>query len=504
MKRIFFYIGLSALSIGAMYSCTDRLDEKLELYDTSGADYSNPDVAKSILVGSYSVFQNMGWEQIPLISVRGDDVNAGGMGDQPAFSDTDKFIYDSNFWMYNSLWKEWYQKILQITSQINELEKSRAAGVNAQLIDQYQSECRTLRAFLLLEVSRVFGDAILMESMDQTQLSWKSKDELMQWISTEMETIAPMLPQLRPNERTDLKGGVTRYTALAIKAMANLELKNYSAVAEATGEIINSNRFSLYSDYYQLFKIPGKLANENLMEIQYSDFGTPSGNSVNHDWGFYGPQLWTPAVENASDGWGFYEPSLKFIKFMLRRNESVRLETSVLFTNRGIQEIKKDAEFATLPSWISNTTRDGDVINDFSRAMFSSGKHYLPSKQLTPGRMQYGSNKNYIVIRYAEILLMYAEAVTRGGNATAGTAVDAVNLVRARAKLAPLSSVTSEQVMDEKFAELGLEWGIRYYDMVRLEKTDELSYDGRTFSMDKRFLPYPIGQLDFINQIKNK
>ena len=99
-------------------------------------------------------------------------------------------------------------------------------------------------------------------------------------------------------------------------------------------------------------------------------------------------------------------------------------------------------------------------------------------------------------MRYAEVLLMYAEALTRGATGTAGTADSAVNKVRNRAGLGNLTGVTSEQVMDEKFAEFGMEWGIRYHDMVRLEKTDELSYDGRTFTMQKAYLPYPQAQLD--------
>ena len=91
---------------------------------------------------------------------------------------------------------------------------------------------------------------------------------------------------------------------------------------------------------------------------------------------------------------------------------------------------------------------------------------------------------------------MYAEAVTRGGNASAGSADAAVNLVRARAGMASLSGVTSQQVVDEKYAELAMEWGLRYYDMVRLENAAELSYDGRTFIMNKKYLPYPLAQLD--------
>ena len=186
---------------------------------------------------------------------------------------------------------------------------------------------------------------------------------------------------------------------------------------------------------------------------------------------------------------------------MLNRNDQKRLVTNVLFTPDGITKIKQDPNFSTLPSWVSNVTPDNDQINNSVRALFFSGKHYLPSNQLTLGRTDYGSNKNYIITRYAEILLMYAEAVARGANPTAGTAASAVNLVRQRAGLSTLSSVTADQVMDEKYAELGMEWGIRYFDMVRLGNTTALSYDGRTFTMEKQFLPYPLAQVDKINAL---
>lgn len=503
MKRLIYIKFLLLAGALVFTSCDRKLDEKMEMDASDSFDYTSPEGAKGALIGAYTSFSDMGWEQIPLLSVLGDDVNAGGLGDQAAYADTDKYVYDNNFWMYNSLWSVWYEHILQITVQIDQLEKFKAGGVNPQLIDQYQAECKVMSAFLHLEISKVWGKVILVETPDQTQLKLQSKDEMMQWISSQMDAAIPYLPDMRPNQRTDIRGGITKYTALAIKAMANLELKNYQAVADATGAIINSGKFNLYSDFNNLFKIPGKLADENLLEIQYSDLGVSSGgNSKNHLWAFYGPQGWTPKVAGAGDGWGFYEPSMKYIKFMLARGEHKRLQTSVLFTNRGITEIKKDPAFATLPSWVSNTTIEGDVINDYTRAMFASGKHYLPSEQLTPGRKDYGSNKNYIVTRYAEILLMYAEAVTRGASPSAGTADNAVNLVRNRAGMSPLSGVTADQVMDEKYAELGMEWGIRYFDMVRLGNTAALSYDGRTFTMEKQFLPYPLAQLDKIHSLE--
>jgi hypothetical protein len=134
--------------------------------------------------------------------------------------------------------------------------------------------------------------------------------------------------------------------------------------------------------------------------------------------------------------------------------------------------------------------------------MFASGKQYLPSDQLTPGRTDYGTNKNFTCIRYAEILLMHAEALTQGATGSAMTALQAVNLVRARAGMPQLSTVDNSKVMEEKFAELAMEWGTRFYDMVRLGKNSELSYDGRSFTTDKTFLPYPQNQVDLLPALK--
>jgi len=476
---------------------------------TEETDYTLSSNMIKPLIGAYQRMNlvDFGWENFPVISVRGDDVNAGGEGDQQPFWDTDRYMYDKDYWMYNSLWQNYYQSMFIAGSAMEQVELYKPYA-NAALADQYIAEAKVLKAWWLFQVSRVWGALPVPPSSNPSELftvPLSSKDEVMQMISTWMDEAIPNLPAVRPNERTDIPGGVTRYTALAIKALANLELKQYQVVADATGEIIGSGKFELEEDFYELFKIKGKLNNENLLEMQYSDFGQPSGDNYYYLYAFFGPQGWTPAVSGAGDGWGFWEPSMKYIKFMLDRGETVRLETSVIFTNRGIAAIKEDPNYSNLPSWISNTTRSGDVFNDYARAMFASGKHYLPSNQLTPGRTSYGTNKNFTCIRYAEILLMYAEALAQGASGSAGTAADAVNLVRERVELSPLASVNLDQVMDEKYAELAMEWGTRFYDMVRLGRYDEMNYDGRTnFSESKIFLPYPQNQVDQIPVLDTK
>lgn len=486
-------------------SCNDYLNEPQEnLIYTRDIDYTDTQNMIMPLIGAYADFQSRGWEDIPLIAVRGDDVNAGGLGDQQDYAETDKFKYNKDYWMYNSAWLGLYSDVVGINSAIGQIEQYKQYAANKSLADQYISEAKVLRGFLLLQLSRVWGSVFIPAFSGPVDNTLYTKQQVMEHIIAQMDEAIPNLPDLHPKQRTDIRGGVTRYTALAVKAIANLELKNYQGVADATSQIISSQKFSLEPDFYKLFKIHGKLSNENILEIQYSDFGKGTGDNISHLFAFYGPQNWTPKVAQSGSGWGFFEPSLKYIKFMLDRNETVRLETSVLFTNRGIAEIQKDSKYATLPTFVSNTTRSGDRINDYPRALFASGKHYLPSEELTPGRTDYGTNKNYIVIRYAEILLMHAEALTRGASSSAVTADAAVNLVRARAGLTPLNNVTSAQVMDEKYAELAMEWGIRFYDMVRLERYSDLSYEGRTFNADLIYLPYPQAQVDQIPALKEK
>jgi hypothetical protein len=176
------------------------------------------------------------------------------------------------------------------------------------------------------------------------------------------------------------------------------------------------------------------------------------------------------------------------------------LETSVVFTPNGINQLQN--EYGAIPDWISNKNREGDVFNNNARLNFGSGKYIQPSTELIPGRTEFGSNKNLIVIRYAEILLVYAEALTRGASSNISMTADAaVNMVRSRAGLNNLNGVSTKDVLDEKFAELGTEWGIRYYDMVRTENTAELSHEGKTFTMDKAYFVIPASQVAELPQL---
>lgn len=504
IKCIVASILLSAFTIGC-----DDLDEPLQnQLPEEQIDYTNSDDMVLLLYGAYGEFNHWQWESYPLLSVRGDDVNSGGYGDQQPFEATDRYTYDRNYWMYNSVWLNLYNDIFLFNGLINSVELYKANGANEAISDQYIAEIKVMKAFELLQLARTWGNILVPETSVPEELSetpLSTFDEAMQQISNMMDEAIPALPSVRPNQRTDVEGGITRYTALAVKAMANLEMKNFQEAADATGQIINSGAFSLYSDFYSLFKMPGELSNESLLEFQYSDFGQSTGTTVEYTTSYFGPpsSSWSPAVTGIGGGWGFYEPSLKYVKFMIDRNDQKRLTTSVIFTPAGISELQSDPNYSTLPAYISTTTPDGDEFGDADRYNYLSGKHYLPSNQTTQDR-PYASGKNLIAIRYSEVLLIHAEALVNGANSTVMNAVDAINEVRGRAGLSSLGSVTLDDVLDEKYAEFGMEWGIRFADMLRYNRENELSYDGRTFSEEDRYLPYPLAQLDLLPQLSGE
>jgi len=501
-KKYFAPLLLSGLLLISSIGCTDKLDEPFEDESfTSDVDYTIGEDMILPLLGAYYGLYTRSWEEPLTLGIRGDDVNAAG--DQVPMHEQDEFKYLASHWNPNSVWQLHYNDIVNTFTAMEEIEKYREAANNDALADQYLAECRTIRAYLYLNIARTFGGCIVIDQLDNIQNTPVSnKAEVMQYLVDEMTEVIPQLPDVNPNKRTDVRGGMTRFTAYAIQALAYQEMGDYQGVVDATSKIINSGEYTLATDFYHLFKKAGKLDDEIIMEFQYSDFNQGEGDRFGFLFAPFGIGGWTPVVTGAGAGWGFYEPTMKYIEFMLDRGETVRLETSVIFTPNGIAELQSD--YGTLPDWISNTNREGDIFNNNARMNFVSGKHIQPSTELIPGRTSLGSNKNFIVIRYAEVLLMYAEAMTRGASSSISmSADDAVNLVRTRAGLTNLSGVTTQNVLDEKFAELAMEWGTRYYDMVRTENTAELSHEGKVFTMDKAYLPFPADQVSELPQLKD-
>ena len=149
-------LNIFTITLGAIIltvSCTDVVDELPENKAfTESTDYSNSDNMILPLIGAYANFNSIGWEVVPLLAVRGDDVNKGGLGDQRDLLGFDNFSnYNKDFWMLNNVWQGLYRDIYKMQVAIDEINKYVEAGASAQLGERYVAEIKTLKAFFLLQ-----------------------------------------------------------------------------------------------------------------------------------------------------------------------------------------------------------------------------------------------------------------------------------------------------------------------------------------------------------------
>jgi hypothetical protein len=238
---------------------------------------------------------------------------------------------------------------------------------------------------------------------------------------------------------------INKYTAMAIKAKVHLYQAEWDSVASLTDKIIASGKYGLLDDFREVFSLDGENTKESLFEIQSSTLGQSSGEQTYLEYAYVqGPRGNTPAN---LQGWGFCTPSQNLIDVYTSRGEVKRPATTLLY--RG------------------TITPEGDSIKTSCTNPVYNGKVYTPSNSNGWNYNGYGFDQNIRVIRYSDILLMYAEALVNGATAptTCGlSADDAINKVRFRAGLDNISGATIQDIWDERRAELALEED-RFFDL---------------------------------------
>ncbi|WP_149241168.1 RagB/SusD family nutrient uptake outer membrane protein [Dyadobacter sp. 32] len=514
IKHKIWIFNLLTATLFILPGCSDFLDNPLENQTPSVTiDYADMNRMYQPVSGAYASMSKGGfasWVHTFIKTSQSDDIDP-----RTGYSEVNELIHTyksgaviKGFWALDDMWSRYYGTILTCNSALSELGKFEANiaasdEANKKLLARYQAEVRFIRALTHYFVSRSFGNVPILgiESVDPAYLGTVGKstvEDVRKHVIEEMDFCIANLEDVRPNEATH-KGGVTKYTALFLKAKAAMDLAGndngstyWNTVLESTEQIINSNKFSLFPDYYQLWKKPGKLSDESILELQYTDFGNPTGDVVTS-----GGQVWDnfhlfQAPQNTyggpinGDGWLI--PSDAAVKFLKDRNDAMRMKTTIQLC--GVDG--RPGTFAVTP--------DGDTISgNTAGKKYFNGKAYLPKSQMTPGRTDwYGANNNVRVFRYAEALLMNAEVKIRKGQ----SGDVPLNLVRQRVGLAPLTKATIQQLMDERRAEFICEWwGERFNDLVR---TDQAATVLQGFVKGQsEFFPIPQAQEDRNTNLKN-
>jgi hypothetical protein len=473
-------------------SCSDYLDKLPENKVEKGEiDFTKVEDMHLPVSGVYAQARSgqgfSFWGALGLISVRSDNVDKGSApNDQLEFQHCANFKYDNirSYWALNNTWKGFYKLVEVSNSALASLDQYAeyiTKESDQKLYEQYTAEVRFMRAYAFFFATRLWGDIPLMLDNQVLNPEREPRADVYKFIDDEMEYCISKLPALRPNEM-DFIGSVTQYTAWALRAKAAADVNDWDTVLKATNAIISSTKFELYDDFYEMYKKPGKLCNESLFELQYTDFGQGVGDIIRSDawFAFQGPRTAIKGYNGIpiNSGWGFMVPTQALNDLMVARGEYVRYKTTIMKTDAVTPS--KDTLVAGLPG----------------EPTMYNGKAYLPASQLTPGRQDYGDGNNIRMIRYADILLLNAEAKVRKGE----SGDSSFNLVRERAGMTPVTGVTLEQILEERRVELAMEWGERFFDLVRTGKAAE-KLQGFVEGQHE-FYPIPQEQLDLNPNLK--
>ena len=483
LKKTLIYIIPIVIALGSTTACSDFIDIDPEnKVPEESVDFTKTENMYQPVVGAYAQLRSSGmhWANKLLMFTRDGDVWSGRTDDQGTAVDFGRYYnYTNSFWALNNVWITFYE-IIRISNSALESLDGYAAHLTQGTADYetYESYCgkvRTIRAWAYYQLVTNFGPIVLYKENTQTDFRRSKVESVYNYMLEDLTYAMDKLPRVRPNQMAHT-GAVSAFTAEMMAAKVYLLQGEYGQVETLTDDIINNGNFSLYADYYNLFKIPGKLSDESLFECQVTDFGNGSGEYVGVDqwFNFAGPFSITQSSTGTSfGGWGFIGYESSFVTWAENRGETVRAEASFL-----------KAGSTTKEGWVVSAAR-GTSTDCWN------GKDYLPYDQLTPGRTTYGQNNNVRILRYSEVLLMNSEAKIRlGKNGDSG-----YNLVRERASMATKTGVTLNDVLDERRMELCSEWCTRYIDLVRTGQAATV-LGSKGWTEAKTYWPIPSSQLD--------
>lgn len=450
MKR---YIFILLTLIAA--SCSDFLNIRPEgTTPAEGIDYSKAENIFKPVSAAYASLRSGNAHSFPYIcmfEITSDNADKGSSPeDNPSAQAIDHFTYDASNYIVNDLWTGYYSIISAANNAISQMPLFREAIQNAETrvnIDRCEGEARTIRAYAYFNLVRAFGrvplvDAVL-SSEELASLKQAEAAEIYDFIAEDLDYAVSVLPVSYPKSDA---GRITVYTAKALKAKVMMYAGQWNEVAALADDIITSGRFGLLADFREVFSIDGENSKESLFEIQSSTLGNIIGDAPYLEYAYVqGPRGNSPAN---LQGWGFCTPSEDLIAFYRSRNEVVRPATTLLY--RG------------------TITPEGDEILSTCTNPVYNGKCYTPSYYNNWSYNGYGFDHNVRILRYSDVLLMYAEALLNGAvpGKSGLSAADAVNIVRDRAQLQRLSGVTLQDVWDERRAEFAMEED-RFFDLVR-------------------------------------
>jgi len=436
-------VGL-ALILLALNSCEDDLNVKPNNVLTELDFLNNPDNAVQLVNGVYNKqldYDMYSFSWIGMTSITSDDADKGS-----TLSDTgsdknkmDNLTFVATDISFKDVWNARYDAIYRANNALFYLEQ---LSINETLKNRLIGEVKFLRALSYFDLVRCFGGVPLVtskinindtETINNVVFVRKSKTETYLQIETDLLDAIDKLPLKGQYVGAEL-GRASKGAAQALLAKAYLYQEKWQLASDMSANVMSSGQYALLTNYADVWREVGENKSESIYEVQatltkglvgYTDVQGPRG---------------TPDL-----GWGFNTPSIQLVNSY--QPGDVRKNATVLFVPSTLWD-----------GFIAPTTWNNPRYN-YKAYQSSIAEPWNGNKGETA--------KNLRILKYSDLLLIHAEAAFKLGNTS--DALTQVNTIRNRAGLPSLTSLTIDDLYNERRWEMAMEHD-RWFDLIRTGK----------------------------------
>ncbi len=474
MKSLLYKNRLALIMMLLLTACSEDFLEKKPLGQLSSDTFFTTEEHAILSTNTvYSMLRN--WEvhvfsYIGITDIVSDDADKGSTPNDANFlTEIDNFTFDPGNTAFGGVWSGFYRGIYRANLNINRIPE---IDMNQALKERLIGENKFLRAYFYFKLVRWFGDVPLITvplNPDEYKQARTPAAQVYALIEQDLLDAAASLPTSYP---PDDVGRITQGAAQGLLSKVYLTQGNFAGAEQYAMAVINSGNYALFPNYSELFQPQGENSSESLFEVQAAAFEIGGGGTQ------YNEVQGVRGVPNL--GWGFNRPSDDLVKAY--ESGDPRRDATIFYPG----EVLPDG---------SDIIRDNPNIEN---ERFNQ-KAWVPDH---PGGNGNGPG-NIRILRYADVLLIAAEALNENGKAQ--EALTYLNMVRARARgnnqnLLPDVTTTNQaalrqRIWQERRVELAMEQQ-RWFDLQRQGRVGEVMRNvGKNFVDGKHEL-FPIPQTE--------
>ena len=390
-------------------------------------------------------------------------------------------------------WKRWWQGISRSNEVLKRIEeRGDEVFTTDGLKDRIKGEALFLRAFYYFNLTYIWGDLPLITEPVTEENYYPSRDAhpaiVEQMVSdlAEAETLLPSVTKYRANP--DDLGRVSKGAAMALLGKIYCFEKQWSKAATALKKVIDSGDYQLTpgpTGFIDQFWPEGENGIESIFEIQYTTgLGDQYGNAFITYCATGGV-----GIDGAGDGYNYIEPT-DYLVDLFETTDGYKVNSTWLSNTDGKDNFSfssNDPDFNPREPFENRDPRlkwtvmyeGSPYVNEkFPGNIFTAASpvesNYATAKYIVSQNAFAQSEMNMVVLRYADVLLLYAEALMEQNDLN--NAAKYVNMVRSRPSVSmpgvPQDIVSSQAALrkyvhEERIRELTLEYGHTFFDMRR-------------------------------------